>query len=49
MFKEALPSGSASQINDDSHSNDLDIGHIHKKLKRVLNSDSEGEDIKMVD
>ena len=49
MFKEALRSGSASHSNDDSHSNDLDIGHIHKKLKPALNSDSKGEDIEMVD
>ena len=49
MSREALRSGSASHINDESHSNDLDIGHIHKKLKPTLNSDSEGEDIEMVD
>ena len=49
MFQEALRSGSASHSNDESHSNDLDIGHIHKKLKLTLNSDSEGEDIEMVD
>ena len=48
-FKEALRSGSASHSHDESHSNDLDIGHIHKKLKQTLNSDSTGEDIDMVD
>ena len=48
MFKEALRSGSASHSNDDSHSNDLDIGHIHEKLKPVLNSDSKSEGIEMV-
>ena len=49
MFKKALRSGSASCSNDDSNSNDKDVGHIHKKLKPALNSDSEGEDMELVD